>query len=92
MSIGMSPTGGVGTAARPQTRRALSSPPPEAVEEIREAARCADRLYELGQELRFERDPDSGRMRAELRDLDGTVLRSVPLGEVLALARGEGIG
>jgi hypothetical protein len=88
----MSPTGGVGTAARPQARRTLSGPPPEAVAEVREAARAAERLHELGQELRFERDPESGRMRAELRDLDGTVLRGIPLGEVLEMARGEGVG
>lgn len=63
------------------------APPPEVLAEVREAARCAERLYEQGRELRFERD-SRGRICAELRDLRGDVLRRVPLAEVLDVARG----
>jgi hypothetical protein len=63
------------------------APPPEVMAEVREAARCAERLYEQGRELRFERD-SRGRICAELRDLRGDVLRRLPLAEVLDVARG----
>jgi hypothetical protein len=64
-----------------------AAPPPEVLAEVREAARCAERLYEQGRELRFERD-SRGRICAELRDLRGDVLRRVPLVDVLDIARG----
>lgn len=64
-------------------------PPPEAMAEVREAARCAQRLYEQGRELRFERDA-RGRIRAELRDLCGDTIQRVPLADVLEVgSRGE---
>lgn len=68
-----------------------AAPPPEVMAEVREAARCAQRLYEQGRELRFERD-SRGRICAELRDLRGDVIRRVPLGDVLELARGAEVG
>lgn len=64
-----------------------AAPPPEVLAEVREAARCAQRLYEQGRELRFERD-GRGRICAELRDLRGDVIRRVPLAEALDVARG----
>ena len=72
--------------SRPEPAR-TDGPPPEAMAEVREAARAAQRLYEQGRELRFERDA-RGRICAELRDLRGDVIRRVPLADVLEVARG----
>jgi hypothetical protein len=66
-----------------------SEPPPEVRAEVQAAARCADQLHQLGRELRFEREAESGRIRVEVRDLDGNVLRQVPLGEVVDFAAGR---
>ena len=66
---------------------APSSPPPEVGAEVRAAARAAARLHELGRELRFEQD-DDGRIRVELRDRDGNVLRAVPTAEIFDFAQG----
>ena len=84
MTIGLPP---LAVTTRPPARRIVTGPPPEAIAEVREVARAAERMRERGQEVRFERDPVTGRMRAELRDLSGRVLREIPLGEVLELTR-----
>lgn len=96
MTVGFPPTGRTippltaePRLERPSARR--DGPPPEVLAEVREAARCAQRLYEQGRELRFERD-DRGRICAELRDLRGDVIRRVPLAEVLDVARGAEVG
>lgn len=67
---------------------ALPSPPPEVSAEVQDAARAATRLHELGRELRFEQG-DDGRLRVELRDHDGNVLRQVPTPEVFDFAAGK---
>lgn len=67
---------------------ALPSPPPEVSAEVRGAARAAARLHELGRELRFEQG-DDGRLRVELRDHDGNVLRQVPTAEIFDFAAGK---
>jgi hypothetical protein len=66
----------------------VTSPPPEVSAEVRDAARAAARLHELGRELRFEQG-DDGRLRVELRDHDGNVLRQVPTEEVFDFAAGK---
>ncbi|HVO54348.1 MAG TPA: flagellar protein FlaG [Solirubrobacterales bacterium] len=66
-----------------------AGPPPEVQAEVKAAARAADRLHELGRELRFERDPESGDITIEVRDLDGNVLRRVPPSEVFDFASGR---
>lgn len=66
----------------------VASPPPEVSAEVQAAARAAARLHELGRELRFEQG-DDGRLRVELRDRDGNVLRQVPTGEVFDFAAGK---
>lgn len=81
------PQGG-GFAGQLASVTALSSPPPEVSAEVRAAARAAARLHELGRELRFEQGAD-GRLRVELRDRDGNVLRQVPTSEVFDFATGE---
>lgn len=66
-----------------------AGPPPEVSAEVQAAARAADRLHQLGRELRFERDERSGRIEIEVRDLDGNVLRRVPPSEVFEFAAGR---
>ncbi|MBS1862452.1 MAG: hypothetical protein JSS68_12155 [Actinobacteria bacterium] len=70
------------------TASAAPSPPPEVSEEVRAAARAAARLHELGRELRFEQG-DDGRLRVELRDHEGNVLRQVPTDGVFDFAAGK---
>lgn len=67
---------------------AQASPPPEVSAEVQDAARAAARLHELGRELRFDHG-DDGRLRVELRDHDGNVLRQVPTPEIFGFAAGK---
>ena len=67
---------------------AFPSPPPEVSAEVQDAARAAAHLHDLGRELRFEQG-DDGRLRVELRDHDGNVLRQVPTAEVFDFAEGK---
>jgi hypothetical protein len=67
---------------------AVASPPPEVSAEVRDAARAAARLHELGRELRFDHGED-GRLKVELRDTDGNTLRSVPTAEIFDFAEGK---
>ncbi len=69
-----------------------SGPPPEVQAEVRAAARAADRLHELGRRLSFEHDERTGRLRIEVRDLEGNVLRRVPPTEVFDFATGKVVG
>jgi hypothetical protein len=70
------------------TATAVPAPPPEVSAEVQGAARAAARLHELGRELRFEHG-DDGRLRVELRDHDGKVLRQVPTAELFDFADGK---
>jgi hypothetical protein len=67
---------------------AVPSPPPEVSAEVQGAARAAARLHELGRELRFEQGED-GRLRVELHDRQGNVLRQVRTAEIFDFAAGE---
>jgi hypothetical protein len=67
---------------------AIPSPPPEVSAEVRDAARAATRLHELGRELRFERS-DEGGIRVELRDREGNLIRPVPTTEIFDFAAGR---
>lgn len=69
-----------------------SEPPPEVRAEVQAAARCADQLHRMGRQLRFEKDDESGRIRIEVQDLDGNVLRRVPPTEVFDFASGKVTG
>lgn len=66
-----------------------ASPPAEVVQEMRAAAHAADELARQERELHFERDPASGKLIVQVRDLDGNVLRTVPPSAVLDLAAGK---
>jgi hypothetical protein len=64
-------------------------PPPEVQAEVQAALRAADRLRDLGRQLRFTPADVSGRIGVEIRDLDGNLLREVPIGEVFEFAAGN---
>jgi hypothetical protein len=81
-------TGGADFARDLATASTVPSPPPEVSAEVKDAARAAARLHELGRELRFDKG-DDGNLRVELRDHDGNVLREVPTGEVFDFAEGK---
>lgn len=66
-----------------------ATPPPEVQREIEQAARNAERLRENGRELRFEVDEDTRRVRVEVRDLEGRLLRTVPPSHALFAVAGE---
>lgn len=76
-------------AERIAAATAADGPPPEVHAEVRAAARAADRLHEMGRQLHFKRDHESGEIRIEVRDLDGNVLRRVPPTEVFDFATGK---
>lgn len=90
------PPRAAGAPPEPELDRvALSSdipptPPPEVLEAMDAAARVARELHERGRELRFVTG-DDGRLRIELRDLDGNVLRRIPPTELLDIATGAPI-
>src|ERR1700743_572477 len=67
---------------------AVASPPPEVSAEVRDAARAATRLHELGRELRFDHG-DDGRIQVDLRATDGNTLPSVPPAEIFEFAEGR---
>jgi hypothetical protein len=76
----------------PESRAAIldavpASPPPEVREQILAAQRAVQDMHERGRELHF--DMTGGRVRIELRDLDGNVLRTIPGSEALEIASGE---
>jgi hypothetical protein len=60
--------------------------PADALAELESAARVYEALLAQGHELRFDL-PDAGdgggRVRAELRSVDGDVVRPVPLAEIV---------
>ena len=67
-----------------------ASPPPEVLEAMDAAGRVARELHETGRELRFTPPPEGehGRVRVEVCDLDGNVLRAIPPSELLDVAAG----
>jgi hypothetical protein len=61
--------------------------PGEVLDELDAAARVYETLLAQGHELRFELpDEPGGHVRAELRSLEGEVVRPVTLAEVLGVA------
>ena len=66
-----------------------AAPPPEVLEAMDAAGRVARELHASGRELRFT-PPEGpvGRVRVEVCDLDGNVLREIPPSELLDVATG----
>jgi hypothetical protein len=86
---GGTPTGPAahGVAATADTFPA--SPPPELRKDILVAQRAVQEMYERGRELHF--DIADGRLRIELRDLDGNVLKTIPPFQALEIAGGKAV-
>ena len=76
-------------AVRARRDEALATPEiPQTVLREMDAARLVlEALDAQGHELRFEREL-SGRIRAELRTVDGSVVRQVPLSEAVDIGTG----
>jgi hypothetical protein len=65
------------------------SPPPEVVDAIGAAADQADSMAAANRELHFERDPESGRVIVQVRDLTTReVIRTIPPSEALTVMSG----
>ena len=67
-----------------------STPPDEVLDEVADAARRAEEFAERNRELHFAKDPSSGRIVVQVRDLDGNVLRTIPPSEALDVMSGFG--
>jgi hypothetical protein len=65
-----------------------SSPPPEVLAQMADAARTYEQLSAQGRELRFARDADSGRTAIEVRDRGGNVLKRLSPAQALDVAAG----
>jgi flagellar protein FlaG len=80
-----------------QAQRAAASshipvtPPPDVVVEVHRAAARAAELAENNRELHFEKDPNSGRIVVQVRDLSGNVLRTIPPSSALDVMSGAGL-
>ena len=76
-------------AARARREQALATPaiPQTVLQEMDSARLVLDALDAQGHELRFEREL-GGRIRAELRTVDGDVVRRVPLSEAVDIGTG----
>jgi hypothetical protein len=61
-----------------------SAPHAEAIRDVERAAEVVRELHARGRELRFS--IDDGRVRIALCDLDGNVLRNIPVHEALDIA------
>jgi hypothetical protein len=66
-----------------------ASPPPGLRAEILAAQRAVHDMHERGRELHFEMA--EGRLRIELRDLDGNVLKTIPPSAALEIAGGKAV-
>jgi hypothetical protein len=64
-----------------------ASPPPELREQVLVAQRAVTEMRARGRELHFEMT--DGRLRIEMRDLDGNVLKEIPGREALEIASGR---
>ena len=64
------------------------SPPLEVSEEVELAAQRAARLAADDRELHFAVDEETGRVVVQVRDLQGTVIRTIPPSEALGVMSG----
>jgi uncharacterized FlaG/YvyC family protein len=71
-----------------QPRFTTPSPPRDALREVDRAAERAEELYAQQRELHFELDADGGRVIVQVRDLDGTVIRTISASAALDVLSG----
>ena len=64
-----------------------ASPPPEVIEEMMAARRAIDEMHARGRQLHFAMD--GSRVRIEVQDLDGNVLKEIPPSRALEVATGR---
>lgn len=62
------------------------APPPAVMRDVEAAAQRAEWMHEQGRELHFQMN--DGRLRIEVRDLKGGVVRVIPATEALNIATG----
>ena len=66
-----------------------ASPPPEVIDEMLAAQRAIDEMHAYGRTLHFAMD--AGRVRIEVHDLDGNVLKEIPPSRALEIAGGRAV-
>jgi hypothetical protein len=76
---------------RSTTHDLLDGPPPEVLMQIDVAWERARELFDSDLELHFEVDAAIGRVWAELRRADGSLLERLSASEALALACGDAV-
>ena len=82
---------GVSAKADIATVGVPASPPPDVLSQVQAAGRRAAELAAQHRELHFEKDPSSGRVIVQVRDLDGNVLRTIPPSHALAVMSGAAL-
>ena len=66
-----------------------ASPPPEVIDEMLAAQRAIDEMHARGRTLHFAMD--GRRVRIEVHDLDGNVLKEIPASRALEVATGRAV-
>ena len=64
------------------------SPPPEVMDEVAAARDRAAELAANNRELHFSTDQETGRVIVQVRDLEGTVIRTIPPSHMLQVMSG----
>lgn len=72
-----------------KARRGVPDVPREVWDEVDRAAQVASDLEAQGRMIRFHAPEGNGRMRAELVDADGRVVRPLSLGEIITIGSTE---
>ncbi len=72
-----------------RARRRPDTLPADVLDELDDAGRVYEALLAQGHELRFDMPADGGRVRVELRSIEGELVRDVGLSELLGI---EGAG
>lgn len=86
------PAGGFADALRAGVDRVdaiPASPPPEVIDEMLAAQRAINDMHARGRTLHFAMD--GTRVRIEVQDLDGNVLKEIPPSRALEVATGRAV-
>ena len=90
--LGVAPAGGFADALKHSADRVdaiPASPPPEVIDEMLAAQRAIDEMHARGRTLHFAMD--GARVRIEVQDLDGNVLKEIPPSRALEVATGRAV-